>query len=177
MTRRRPENGFTLLEIMIALAVLAVGAICILSTFAAALALHMRREADVRTARVMEEARIEAQNAWDNWAPSKARPFPPALPDLVYSRDVNLGYSITYEAVPGQPALPDGNPGGVAAVVKVSRAGDAPERTRTYRILLVRSGFRAAERKESVTFEQEKEADKQKEKEKDSSGKGRKGPR
>ena len=47
---------------LIALAILAVGAVCVLSTFAAALALHMRRETDVRTARVMEEARIEAQS-------------------------------------------------------------------------------------------------------------------
>jgi prepilin-type N-terminal cleavage/methylation domain-containing protein len=177
MTRSARERGFTLLEIMIALAILAVGAMCVLATFAAALGLHMRREADVRTARVMEEARIEAQNAWDNWTPSKGRPFPPAVTDMVYSRDVNLGYSISFEGVPGQPATPDNSPGGVAAVVKVSRAGEPPEKARQMRVFLVRSGFRAAERKESLTYEQEKEADKQKEKEQQSSGKGRKGPR
>ena len=74
--RRCGERGFTLLEIMIALAILAVGVVCVLSTFAAAIALHLRRESDVRTARVLEEARVEAQEAWDAYKPPKSGTLP-----------------------------------------------------------------------------------------------------
>jgi prepilin-type N-terminal cleavage/methylation domain-containing protein len=168
---RRTAGGFTLLEIMIALAIFAVGAICVLSTFAAALALHMKREADVRTARVMDEARNEAQNAWDAWKPAKDRPLPPPIKDAAYGRDPTVGYSIAFQTVAGQPLGPDGLPGGIAAIVTVSRDGDPPGRTKVMKFFLLRSGFRASERKESMTYEQEKDAEKSKEKDQGSSGK------
>ena len=157
---RRREGGFTLLEIMISLAILAVGAVCVLTTFAAALALHMRRESDVRTARVMEESRTEAQTAWDAWSPTRAAPYPPDLKDLAYSRDASLSYSITYVPVSGQPAGPDGVTAGVKAIARVHREGDPPEKVRKMEFFLVRSGFSAAEKKTSVSYEQEKRADK-----------------
>ncbi len=171
-TRRHgPAAGFTLLEIMIALAIFAVGAICVLSTFAAALALHMRREADVRMARVMDEARNEAQNAWDSWTPTKERPLPPSIKDATYGRDLSIGYSISFQTVAGQPLGPDGLPGGIAAVVTVSRDGDPPGRTKVMRFFLLRSGFRAAEMKQSLTYDQERDADKANDSDKGSSGK------
>jgi prepilin-type N-terminal cleavage/methylation domain-containing protein len=159
------QGGFTLLEIMIALAILAVGAVCVLSTFAAALALHMRRESDVRMARVMEESRTEAQAAWDAWSPTKASPLPPDLKEQVYSRDTALTYSVTFVPVSGQPAGPAGVTVGVKAVVKVLREGEPPERAKSREFFLIRSGFSEAERKTSVSYEEEKKADKLKTKE------------
>jgi prepilin-type N-terminal cleavage/methylation domain-containing protein len=158
----RRQGGFTLLEIMIALAILAVGAVCVLSTFAAALALHMRRESDVRMARVMEESRTEAQAAWDAWSPSREAPLPPDLKDLAYSRDTSLSYSIIFAPVSGQPAGPAGVTGGVKAVVRVHREGDPADKVRSMEFFLVRSGFSAAEKKGSVTYEMERAADKMK---------------
>jgi prepilin-type N-terminal cleavage/methylation domain-containing protein len=159
------ERGFTLLEIMIALAILAVGAVCVLTTFATALALHMRRESDVRMARIMEESRTEAQTAWDAWSPSKAAPFPPDMKDMAYGRDPSLSYSITFVPVSGQPSGPQGVTGGVKAVVRVAREGDPPDRERKMEFFLVRTGFSAAEKKASVSYDAERRADRLKTKE------------
>jgi len=151
---RREDRGFTLLEIMIALAILAVGAVCVLSTFAAAIALHLRRESDVRTARVLEEARVEAQDVWDNHRPAKAGALPQPLKNISYNRDPNFSYSVTFEPVDGQPVGVDGRVGAVAAVVRIARDGEAG-RGREARIFLARSGIRPEDLKGSFTHETE----------------------
>ena len=158
----RTERGFTLLEIMIALAILAVGSICVLSTFAAAIALHMRRETDVRTARVLEEARVEAQAAWDLHKPGKGMDLPPPLKDLSYSRDPSFLYSVSFEGVSGQPVGVDGKTGAVTAVVRISREGESAK-GRESRIFLSRSGIRREDLKDSITYENEKKAEKMQE--------------
>jgi hypothetical protein len=148
---------------MIALAILAVGAVCVMSTFAAAIALHMRREDDIRSARVLEEARQEAQQAWDAWRPSGKQALPPPLENIAWGRDPNVAYSISFEAVPGQPLGLDGSPAGVNALVRVIREGqEARPRAREMRIFVVRSGFRAEDMKGSYTFDREKEQQKMK---------------
>jgi prepilin-type N-terminal cleavage/methylation domain-containing protein len=163
MTSPRTERGFTLLEIMIALAILAVGAVCVLSTFAAAIALHLRRESDVRTARVLEEARVEAQEAWDAYKPPKPGTLPPPLKDLTYNRDPNFTYSVTFEPVDGQPVGADGRVGAVTALVRITREGEG-NRAREARIFLARSGIRPEDLKGSLTWEYEKKkAEKMKE--------------
>jgi len=155
------ERGFTLLEIMIALALFAVGAVCVLSTFAAAIALHMKREGDVRAARVLEEARRVAQDDWDHYEPTKRNPFPPERKGQPYSRDAGITYSIVYGAVAGQPRGLDGLPSGASATVRVVTGGDAT-RYREFQTFLVRTSPRPADLKESLTFEQEKRLQKMK---------------
>ena len=159
--RHRSEGGFTLLEIMVALAILAVGAICVLATFATALALHMQREEKDRLVRVLDEAMAEAQTSWDAHRPTKDRPCPPAIKDMPYSRDASLSYSVIFSTAEGIPRGLDGAPSGVLAQVSVVREGlrDHPkEETR----VLWRAGFRPEDMKESLTFEQEKKDDKKK---------------
>jgi prepilin-type N-terminal cleavage/methylation domain-containing protein len=155
------EGGFTLLEIMVALAIFAVGAVCVLSTFAAALALHLRRESSVQGARVLEEARHEAQSAWDAWDGGKAAPLPPPLKALPFSRDPTLTYSVTFEAVPGQPQGPEGTSSGAMAVVRVERGTDEKVKALEQRLFLVRGRPTAREMKESVTFEREQKEEKE----------------
>lgn len=157
----RREGGFTLLEIMIALALFAVGAVCVLSTFAAAIALHLRRENDVRAARVLDEARGAAQDDWDAWQPSKRAPFPPPRKEQVYSRDSSITFTISYGPVQGQPLGLDGLPAGASASVKITTGGDR-SRVREFQTFLVRSGPRPGELKQSMTFEMEKVQEKMK---------------
>jgi len=156
----RGQSGFTLLEIMIALAILAVGSVCVLSTFAAAIALHMRREDDVRMTRVLEEARTEAMLGWDSWESTKDRPLPPPVKDQPYSRDSAVSYSITYELIEGQPLGLDGSANGAAAVVAVRREGR--DEAREMRVFLSRSELRPKDFKRSYTFDAEKKADEMK---------------
>jgi hypothetical protein len=108
----------------------------------------------------MEETRTEAQTAWDAWNPTKALPCPPDLKEAAFSRDPSLSYSIAFVPVSGQPAGPEGVTAGAKAVVRVRREGDPPDRVRTMEFFLVRSGFSAAEKKTSVSYEQERKADK-----------------
>ena len=173
MSSARREKGFTLLEIMIALALLAVGAVCVLSTFAAAIALHLRREGDVRAARVLEEAGRVAQDDWDTWNATKRQPFPPPRKEQAYSRDDMVSFAITYESAPGQPKGLDELPAGALAVVKIITAGDQT-RVREERLFLVRSGPRPGELKSSLTFENEKKEEKSKPKTNNPYGSGRK---
>ena len=160
-SRGASEKGFTLLEIMVALAILAVGSVCVLATFATAIALHMKREENVRLVRVMEEARNEAQAAWDLHRPTKDHAFPRPLKDIPYSRDPGLSFSITFGPVEGQPQGLDGTQSGVSALVKVMREGQK-DRPREETIILTRTGFRMEEMKDSFTFEKEKQEHKTK---------------
>jgi hypothetical protein len=146
---------------MIALAILAVGAICVLSTFAAAIALHMRREDDVRMARVIDEARSEAQLAWNLWESTKQRPLPPAVTGQAYSRDPSVSYSITFELIEGQPRGLDGSANGAAARVVVVREG-REDRPREVRVYLSRTEFRKADLEKSYTYDMERKIDEMK---------------
>ncbi|MCK6479568.1 MAG: prepilin-type N-terminal cleavage/methylation domain-containing protein [Planctomycetes bacterium] len=156
--RQGRQAGFTLLEIMIALAILAVGAICVLSTFAAAIALHMRREDDVRMARVLEEAKAEAQIAWNAWPSTKEKPLPPPVKDKVFSRDSAVSYSIRFELVAGQPLGLDGSANGAAALLTIVREG-REDRPREAKVFLSRTGFNPSDLRKSWTWEAEKKAD------------------
>jgi len=164
----RRARGFTLLEIMVAMAILAVGAVCVLSVFAAALMLHDERMDKVRTKLVLDEARTEAQAAWEIFRPSRGHALPPPLKDLPYSRDDKITYSVEFLPVAGEPEGLDGGRRGATAVITVLRNGDR-DRRRTQEVPLLRSGLSAEERRTSLTWDQERKADE--EKAKDSSGK------
>jgi prepilin-type N-terminal cleavage/methylation domain-containing protein len=157
---RRGQRGFTLLEIMIALAVLAVGAMCVLSTFAAALALQMRREADVRAARVVAEAVDVAQSEWNRFTPARNTPFPEAIPETTYSRDPSVTFTVSFQPAEGLPQVGAGVQGGVWAVVTVVDGADSETgeggRVRQERVFLSKNGFAEKELTTSKSFEQEK---------------------
>jgi prepilin-type N-terminal cleavage/methylation domain-containing protein len=156
---RRGQRGFTLLEIMISLAVLAVGAMCVLSTFAAAIALHMRRENAARQRMVVEEAVVEAQSMFDAYVPGgKGKELPPAIPGRAYSRDDQVEWSVTFLQA-------DGVDPRVAVRAKITiREEDSrgQMREREEWAFLDRAGFPLSELKKSIGFEQEKKDQEQK---------------
>ncbi len=166
----RAQAGFTLLEIMVALAILAVGAVCVLSTFAAALMLHSERQEKVRMKLAMDEARYEVQARWDSFRPTKAQPLPPAVKDAPCSRDPAVTYSVAFESVEGAPVGLDGARRGAVAVVTIVR-DRRTDRAKESRIPLSRTGYTREDLKESITYEEERKAEADRPK-KDASGRG-----
>ena len=76
----RSGAGFTLLEVMIAMSILALGATSILSIFVAAVSFHTQRVENNRITELRNWARNHAQIAFNNFDPTKVkkgdRPIP-----------------------------------------------------------------------------------------------------
>ena len=68
----RARSGFTLLEVMIAMSILALGATSILSVFVAAVSFQTQRVEDNRLTEMRNFARHHAQIVWNNWDPTSA---------------------------------------------------------------------------------------------------------
>jgi len=80
MARRAQVKGFTLIEVLIAMSILAVGATSILSIFVWALAFHTKRVEDNRLAGIFNHAKAHAQaafNAFDPGTVPKGKPLVP----------------------------------------------------------------------------------------------------
>jgi len=70
--RMRRSRGFTLLEVMMATAVLAVGTISVLMVFGTALSFAHRRQGQQQLAQVLQEARSEARALVNTYRPAAA---------------------------------------------------------------------------------------------------------
>ena len=79
----RSEKGFTLLEVMIAMSILAVGAASILGTFVAAVRWQSLRVENNQITAIYNHARLHAAIKFNEFDPSKVeagkRPLPPRL--------------------------------------------------------------------------------------------------
>ena len=67
--KRPTSSGFTLLEVMIAMSILALGATSILSVFVAAVSFQTQRVEDNRLTEMRNFARHHAQVVWNNYDP------------------------------------------------------------------------------------------------------------
>ena len=76
----RHERGFTLLEVMIAMSILVVGATSILGIFVAAVSFHTKRVESNRMTALSNFATQHAQVAFDSFDPSKVKEGGPRLP-------------------------------------------------------------------------------------------------
>ena len=70
--RMRSRQGFTLLEVMMATAVLAVGTISVLMVFGTALSFAHRRQGQQQLTQVLAEARTDARSLVNSYRPGKA---------------------------------------------------------------------------------------------------------
>jgi prepilin-type N-terminal cleavage/methylation domain-containing protein len=71
MKNRTLRSGFTLLEIMLATSILAVGTVSVLSVFATAVGFANRRQTQAELQQVLDEARSEARSLVDGFKAGK----------------------------------------------------------------------------------------------------------
>ena len=79
MTRSDAAGGFTLLEVLMATVILAVGTTSVLVVFATAAGMASQRQVNLRREQVLDEARHYAQTVVDAFRPGKG-PAPAAAP-------------------------------------------------------------------------------------------------
>lgn len=78
MTRKSRRGGFTLLEILLATSILAVGTTSVLVVFATAAGMASQRQVNLRREQVVDEARHHAQALVDAFRPSTEKTAAPA---------------------------------------------------------------------------------------------------
>ena len=96
--RRSAERGFTLLEILLALVILAVGGVSVISMFAAAVSLQYDAAVNERLSRILPDVVAEAQLAIDAHNPTEEQRLPPNIerrPTTQYPRDFEFEVSFT----------------------------------------------------------------------------------
>lgn len=76
----RREKGFTLLEVMIAMSILAVGATSILSVFVAAISFHTKRVEENRITEIYNHVKQHAEIAFETFDPTRLKPGERQLP-------------------------------------------------------------------------------------------------
>ena len=144
--------GFTLLEILIAMTILALGGVMVISLFAAAVAMQYDSVVDRHKAEILSEVVAETQRVMNAYEPEEGKPVPPPIERRAapqYARDFE--YSVTFTAAPD---VPEGE-GAVAQIVLYYRGNqlDPVEH------VLQRTVFTKAAREKLLSYERDKEAE------------------
>jgi len=92
-TTMRRSRGMTLLEVMIATAVLAVGTVSVLMVFGTALSFAHRRQGQQRLTQVVSEARSDARSMVNSFRAPKAGAAPAPAPKRDKGKDKGKGKS------------------------------------------------------------------------------------
>lgn len=148
------EDGFTLLEILMAMIILAVGGVSVISLFAAAVSLQYDSVMDQRKAMILGDIVSEAQFALDRHTPDPEgkKLLPPAVEEKeapYYSRD--FSYSVTFKSA---GSFPPGE-GAVAEITLYYRGRPLEPIQR----ILQRTVFTEKDLTESVSYERDRKAD------------------
>jgi prepilin-type N-terminal cleavage/methylation domain-containing protein len=156
----KKEEGFTLLEILLAMMILAVGGVGILSLFAAAVGHQYRAVVKERQAAILTSVVSEMQQRVNEHTPTPERPLPADIalrPVEGHERDFQV--EVKFSA-PG--AFPPGE-GAIANITLYYRGG----RPYTVMRVLQRTVFAKSELKSLVSYDRDKKADAEAEAEKD----------
>lgn len=99
--RNRSSPGFTLLEVLLATAIMAVGTTSVLVVIATAAGMASQRQVNVRREQVIDEARHDAQAIVDAFRPGKPGPAAPAVKGKAAAK-VNTAVAIAPDKVEGR---------------------------------------------------------------------------
>ncbi len=163
-SKREGEEGFTLLEILMAMIVLAVGGVSVLSLFAAAVSLQYKSVVSDREAKILPEVVAEAQQMLNLHIPTSQQ----KVPESVARRrigETGFDVEISFTEVSGEGTLMPTPPGegAVAAIQLYYRGKERP----VVRQVLQKTVFSREEIKKNVSYEQDKARDAIAESEKD----------
>lgn len=171
MIQRTRQAGFTLLEVLIAMSILAVGATSILGIFVAAVRFHTDRVEDNRITELLNHAMNHAEIAFNTFDPQADKDNTSALPKPIHAdltdtlaalqspdpmireaaeKFKGFKYDITFEdndwTVPGAS---------VVATIKIYRlSGKKDESTPFDKVILMRSGTPVQEFFKSPSMEE-----------------------
>lgn len=147
-----PERGFTLLEILLALIVLAVAGVSVISLFAAAVSLQYESVVYERQSRILPDLVSEAQRELDAFTPTEEEKMPPGIerkPVAQYPRDFE--FEVGFVPAPGL-----GIGEGAIATISVYYRGRALDPVVR---VLQRTTFTKAQLRESVSYKRDRQAD------------------
>lgn len=151
-TRAPGDGGFTLLEILIAMTILALGGVLVISLFAAAVAMQYDSVVDRQKADILNEVVVETQQVLNAYEPEEGKPVPPPIekrPAPQYSRDFE--YAVTFDQAPHAPS----GEGAIARITLYYR-GNPLEPIEQ---VLQRTVFTKAAREKLLSYERDKKAD------------------
>lgn len=159
----RKEQGFTLLEILLAMMILAVGGVGILSLFATAVGHQYRAVIKERQASILTTVVADMQQRVNQHTPTQERPVPNDVakkPVPGYERDfqVEVKFSAPGNFPPGE--------GAIAYITLYYRGREVD----TVMRVLQRTVFSKSELKECISKARDKKADEQESKEDSSPG-------
>jgi prepilin-type N-terminal cleavage/methylation domain-containing protein len=143
------ERGFTLLEILLALVILAVAGVSVISMFAAAVALQYDAAVNERLSRILPDVVNEAQLAIDAHNPTEEQRLPPNIerrPTAQYPRDFE--YEISFSAPPDVSSAE-----GARALIVIYYRGRARE---PIEHIIQRTTFAQVELQKSVSYEKDR---------------------
>jgi prepilin-type N-terminal cleavage/methylation domain-containing protein len=150
----KKERGFTLLEILLAMIILAVGGVSVISLFAAGVSLQYDSAINQRRALILADVVADAQQTLDAYAPTDKKPLPPDIAKRAapqFPRDFEV--AVTFREV---GICPPGE-GAEARISLFYKGRELP----AVRRVLQRTVFTEKELEGSLSYEEEKSADAQ----------------
>lgn len=146
------EGGFTLLEVLLAMIVLAVGGVSIMSLYAAAVSKQYDSVLSQRKALIYRDIVAEAQQVLDGHTPTKENPLPPPMEKRPAAGFRDFKVSVEFQ---GAGLFPPGE--GAVAVIQLYLNEEALKEP--MRSVLQRTVFSEQELQKNLSYDRDRLAD------------------